>query len=180
MNLLRVSSLKKRSLLGWSPDQQQSLALHTVTCFFRFQSRGFAVFLFLWLCSSFSDALWVVRINRPDLRVEDVSQNAVLCSTLFVGARKSVEQPDPVKWSHRTFTVYLSVRITLVIISASTTESTWLAVVCQVTHLNYGLLLLTSGVVFVSLYSSCCLWLFFVPFTRSAILDLVYRYYCQV
>ena len=52
--------------------------------------RKNSLFFFFCDCSSFSHALWVVRINRPDLRVDDVSQNAVLCSTIFVGARKSV------------------------------------------------------------------------------------------
>ena len=73
--------------------------------------------------------------------------------------------------------VVLSVKITLVIISASTTESTWLAVVCQVTHL------LTLRVTFVDFGRGFCFALLFllpltvfVPFTQSAILDLVYRY----
>ena len=35
-----------QSLLEWSPDPQQSLALHTVTCLFRLQSRKFAFFSF--------------------------------------------------------------------------------------------------------------------------------------
>ena len=47
----------------------KSLALHTVTCFFRFQSRNFAVFLFLWPCSFFSHAQWKLLMKKLHLTV---------------------------------------------------------------------------------------------------------------
>ena len=85
MNLLRVSSLTKRSLLGWSPDPKQSLALHTVTCFFRFQRRNFEKkLLFFFFCDS--AVLLVTHCglcqycgDRGDLRVGDVWAK-MLCS----------------------------------------------------------------------------------------------------
>ena len=42
VNLLHAFRLTKRSLIGSLQDTQQSLALHTVSCFLRFQSRHFA------------------------------------------------------------------------------------------------------------------------------------------
>ena len=48
-------------------------------------------------------SVWLARINRSDLREQDVTSNTCLCSAHFHLGRKTKEQALPVKFSHATF-----------------------------------------------------------------------------
>ena len=47
--------------------------------------------------------IWIARINRADLRVENVTENTRLCSAHFVDGVKTAHQPLPVKFSHKVY-----------------------------------------------------------------------------
>lgn len=46
---------------------------------------------------------WISRINRSDLRVEDVTSSTRLCSEHFYEGCRTSDQPLPVYFSHKTF-----------------------------------------------------------------------------
>ena len=69
---------------------------------------GTSLFFFcLWFCSSFCNVLWVLRINRPDLRVEDVSRKCCALLNAFGQCTKVCRAAWTRVISHRTFTVHL-------------------------------------------------------------------------
>ena len=48
---------------------------------------------------------WIARINRADLRVEDVSNSTRLCSEHFYEGCKTKEHPLPIYFAHKTYPV---------------------------------------------------------------------------
>ena len=62
--------------------------------------------------------LWVNRVNRADLRLENVTSNTVLCSEHFVNRQKTADQPDPVFFAHRNYQVKRKQRLPLEFVPA--------------------------------------------------------------
>ena len=47
--------------------------------------------------------LWVARMNRADLRFQDIFKYTVLCSKHFVDGEKTLSNPHPVFAAHKTY-----------------------------------------------------------------------------
>lgn len=47
--------------------------------------------------------MWVSRVNRADLLLKDITNNTVLCSLHFHQGKKTLDQPHPVRFAHRSY-----------------------------------------------------------------------------